>query len=501
MKHRKLSNSGICSFTYTHALLRAFPVLGLTALLHGCATPMPELSNEDVPNQWEYSTAHNSHTLAWPEVNWWQQFNSEELLSILQQAKQQNFDLANNQRNLAIAQLTLKNAGFDLWPSPSLSVAANSQYSDVLNDGISASHNDSASAGLSFSYTDILSKPTNYSQAKADYASSVAQAVDTALDIFCTAANAYFQYLLVQDQITAAEQNLSNASEILNIASAKARAGTTTQIDVLQQQIAVEQQRNSLKNLQQNALSLRASLALLTGVNLRELTLNGQTLSPVDVPEISAGVPSDLLTRRPDIVQAEEELRTARADVDLARLAYLPTISLTAGGYATSQSLSDLISSPTETLEASASLVQTLLDNGTRRRATKQNRLRLENALANYRKAVINAFNEVEVTMGNLALRQSQERVAKEDLARAEEAFRIAQVRYTSGADDFQTLITTQNTLFDVRTTYLQNKYNRLTSLITLYQALGGGWQGLDSELSTEALVKSDAVSGPVLRF
>ncbi|VUD68892.1 Outer membrane protein OprM [Thalassocella blandensis] len=470
-------------------ILRCLP-FAIFAGLQGCATALPELPSTDVPQNWQSEQSQESPSnIEWPEVNWWAQFNSTELITLLDEVRLYNFDLANNRRNLDIAQLTLKNAGIDLWPTPSVSIAANSQYTNIEGDGISGNSSETATAAATLSYTDILSKPTNYDQAKATYSSSLANAVDTALSTFCTAANAYFQYLLIQDQITAATQNLTNASEILAIAEAKANAGTTTRIDVLQQRIAVEQQRNTLKNLDQNALSIRASLALLTGVNLRKLQLLGDTLNQVDTPEIHSGVPSDLLTRRPDIVQAEAQLRSARADVDLARLAYLPKISLTAGGYATSTSLSALLNSPAKSVEATASLVQSVLDNGSRRRATKQSRLLLENALSNYRKTVIGAFNEVEVTLGNLALRQSQEHVAKEDLERAEESFRIAQVRYRAGADDYQTMISTQNTLFDVRTTYLQNKYNRLTSLISLYQALGGGWQGEQDTMTTDALI------------
>ena len=97
--------------------------------------------------------------------------------------------------------------------------------------------------------------------------------------------------------------------------------------------------------------------------------------------------------------------------------------------------------------------------------------------MANYRETVIAAFNEIDVSLGNIELLRALGEVAAEDLKRAEESFRIAEARYREGVDDFQTVLISQNQLFDTRNSYFDNKLAQLNAAIAFYQSLGGGWQ------------------------
>ncbi|WP_189379696.1 TolC family protein [Thalassotalea profundi] len=99
------------------------------------------------------------------------------------------------------------------------------------------------------------------------------------------------------------------------------------------------------------------------------------------------------------------------------------------------------------------------------------------NSLLNYRKIVIQAFNEIDVALGNIRLLDAQAQTAKEDLARATEAFRISEIQYREGVLDFQTVLTTQQTLYSIRDNYLNNKLLRLNAIVAFYQSLGGGWE------------------------
>jgi outer membrane protein TolC len=128
-------------------------------------------------------------------------------------------------------------------------------------------------------------------------------------------------------------------------------------------------------------------------------------------------------------------------------------------------------------LNVSASLVQTLLDNGQRFRNLETQRLNLENALANYRKAVIGAFNDIEVQLGNIQSLQEQLAVAQRNLEAAEEAFRLSEVRYREGVTDYQTVLNSQNSLFATRNAFLNAKLGQLNAVVDFYQALGGGWE------------------------
>jgi outer membrane protein, multidrug efflux system len=447
-------------------------------LLTGCAmTKLPELPASDIPGQWQ--AVNDEGAVSWPQLEWWNNFKSSELTEIMALVEAKNIDLATNVRNLEQAQLSLRNAGFDLLPTPILEAGLSRRYNGFEADDGSFRENNSTSANLSagLMYTDILSKPASYNAAVARYDGDIARLADLRLNTLGTAASTYFQVLLIRDRIEAAEQNLENAEAIYRIIQARADAGTVTPIDALQQRIAVQQQQNNLKTLHQNELSTRASLATLLASSVNDVQIAQTTLQDVTVPSVQPGIPSELLLRRPDLVSAEANLRLFRANVDLTRLQFLPNISLTAAAGAVSSSLGSVLDNGITTANGTANFLLTLLDNGARNRSLQNSKLDLRSALDNYRKAAITAFNDIEVSLGNISLLESLAIVATQDLARAEEAYRIAGVRYREGVADYQTVLNTQNTLFSVRNAFLDNKLARLNAIISFYQALGGGWQ------------------------
>jgi len=458
-----------------------FPLVCMVSLANCTLTELPQLAEADVPEDWQGPVVEGADI--WPETDWWNSFNDEELSSIIAQVQENNLDLENNRRNLESAQIALREAGFNLLPTPLVSLGTGASYNETRIDGseTSGSPNEPFRLGATFTYNDILSRPATYDRAVADYDFRVAQVADVALNTLGTAASTYFQLLLTRDKVEASMQNVENAEAIYRIAQARVNAGVAVPIEALQQQIALERERNNLRSFIQNDLATRSSLALLLGRTLQNFDVAGQTLESIEVPLVKPGLPSELLDRRPDLVQAEANLRSARASVDIVKTDLFPQISLTGGINASSTSLSELVSDPDTILSINANLIQTLLDNGQRFRNIDQARITMENSLNNYRRAVIGAFNEVEVLLSNIELLEAQGVVAFQNLEAAEEAFRIAEVRYQEGVADFQTVLIAQNTLFSTRNSYLDNKLLRLNTITALFQALGGGWQA-DSE-------------------
>lgn len=464
-----------------HKKMKKYLVTVIVAFgLSACVSiNVPELPEADIPEDWLGPIAEDAEV--WPTLDWWQNFQDDELNSIVQSVKQNNLDLQNNRRNLEAAQIALREAGFNLLPIPAVRIGSGALYTDNL--GASELDNSPTSPidlTGSFTYTDIISKPTTFEGALADFQSRRAQVANTALNTLGTAASAYFQILLIRDQILAAQQNLENAEAIGRITQARVDAGVVVPINALQQQIAIEQQRTNIQSLQQNELSARSSLALILGRTVQDFDVEGESLVDILVPALRPGIPSDLLRRRPDLVQAEADLQRTAVQLELSRLNFFPSISLTGSANASSTSLSELLSSPDTVINLGANLSQLLLDNGARQRDLEQNRLALENSLNTYRRAVIGAFNEVEVLLSNIQLLDELGIVAQRLLAQAEESFRLAEVRYAEGVADFQTVLTAQNTLFAQRVAVLSNKIQQLNSMVGFYQALGGGWDADD---------------------
>ena len=452
-------------------------VIGLFALSACSTTQLPELADTDVPETWTLSAAEESEQ--WPDTQWWSSFNNAELSEYIEQVQSNNLDLQINQRNLEAAQIALREAGFELLPIPAIELGTTPSYRDSRVDGVTerSTSNDAFTLSASASYNNILSKPAGFSLDQSVYDSSVAQAADVALNTLSTSATSYFQLLLTRDKIASITQNVENAQAIYEIAQARVAEGVAIPIEALQQQIALEGERINLQSFQQNDLAIRSSLALLSGQSVQDFDLLGQSLDEVEVPTVLPGLPSELLNRRPNLVAAEANMRNARANVDLVKTALFPQISLTAGSSAASTSLSDLVANPENLLSINASLVQLLVDNGQRGRDIEQANLTLENSLSRYRSEVISAFNEIDVLLNNIQLLAAQTELASQNLDSAEESFRIAQVRYEEGVTDFLTVLTSQNTLFNTRNTYLDRKQAQLNASVALFQALGGGWE------------------------
>ncbi len=448
------------------------------ACLAGCAsTPLPELPADDVPDTWQGTD--DGH--AWPVADWWDAFASDELLGVIERVKASNLDLANSERNLRAAELALIDAGLDRFPAPSVDARATAGYSATRERGgdLQDGGSDATDVTLSIDYSDILAKRPRYAAATARYDSSLARTADTRLRIFTAAAATYFRILLVRDRIAAGRVNLSNAEAIERIVRARVDVGAALESEALRQRILVRRQTNALRTLELDALKARASLALMVGESVWDFDVQGRTLADLAIPAVTPGLPSDLLLRRPDIVQAEAALRAARADVDLARLAFLPRISLTGSG-SLGTTLTDLVGDGMATLGATSGLVMELFDLGRRERGLEASRLQLASLLADYRRTVIGAFNDVEVALKDIELLDSLGEVLAEDVTLAEESLRITEARYREGVQEFEALLGAQNTLYGARNALLDNKLATLLAVIDLYTALGGGWRKAD---------------------
>ena len=266
---------------------------------------------------------------------------------------------------------------------------------------------------------------------------------------------------MIRDRIVAARQNLENAEVIGRIAQARVDAGVSVPIDALQQQIQIEQQRTALQSLIQSDLDARASLAVLVGRHVQGFDIAGQTLQNIEVPRVQPGLPSELLARRPDLYQAELALRGAAIDVSIVRRQLFPQISLTATASSASFELANVLASPAETRGARIGAVSCRRCSTTANGAATSSRpsSSLESSLANYRRAVLVAFSEVEVALSNIQLLEEQAEVAASSLGgrrRGVPHRRGALPRRGGGFRDRAAWRRTR--LFSTRNSFLDNK-------------------------------------------
>lgn len=227
--------------------------------------------------------------------------------------------------------------------------------------------------------------------------------------------------------------------------------------------------------MQQQAREALITLAALLGQPVQAVSAPQQSFEQLQWPNIASGVPSDLLSRRPDIASAEAKLAAAQADVSVARAAMLPKITLTASLGTGADLAAELLR--TTFYNLSSGLTAPIFNNGRLSAERDKAKARQDELLETYRGAIINGFADVEKALSNIRGLDEQRQWQSEELSQAQTAFDIAQSRYQAGAEDLLTVLQTQRTLYAAQDMNVQLRLSRLQASIALYKALGGGWQ------------------------
>ncbi|WLI10918.1 MULTISPECIES: efflux transporter outer membrane subunit [Pseudomonas] len=458
-------------------------LLAASLLLAACSNPAPRPdSGLQPPAAWQ---SPNTSAAAHSNRQWWTQFGSPQLNQLIEQARVGSHDLAAAVARVQQAQASATIAGAPLLPELKAGLNANRQrllhgkgYSqlDVTPTNRSLDYYDAA---LSASYEIDFwgGKRAARDSALLGLQASEFDRATVELTLQSGVANSYTQALSLREQQRIAELNLANAQSVLRWVQTRYHAGSATALELAQQKSLVAEQQRKLPLVQQQAREARITLAALLGQPVQALTLTEQPFDQLRWPDIASGVPSELLSRRPDIASAEAKLAAAQADVTVARAAMLPTLTLTASLGTGADLASDLLR--TTFYNLSSGLVAPIFNNGrlsaTRDKATA----RQQELLETYRGAIINGFADVEKALNGIRGLDEQRQWQAEELSQAQTAFDIAQSRYRAGAEDLLTVLQTQRTLYAAQDMNVQLRLSRLQASIALYKALGGGWQVL----------------------
>ena len=299
-----------------------------------------------------------------------------------------------------------------------------------------------------------------------------------ALTVKASVATSYFKVLELRERLRLAEENLANAEQVMRMVDAKVRLGAGTELDRVQQQTLVEQRRAALPALRQQVATAETALALLLGEAPQGIAarIEAASLHELTLPDpVAAGLPSELLLRRPDLRRAETQLRAANANIGVARAALFPSISLSASASLQDAALSGLGSAGLAT-SFGASLLQPIFRGGALRGQVALSEERYVELLAGYRQTILSALKDVEDALVTVREGQLQYASQRQVLANAERTFQLAESQYRAGASDLLTVLNAQQTLFSARDTFLQNTSAQLQNQVALFKALGGGF-------------------------
>jgi NodT family efflux transporter outer membrane factor (OMF) lipoprotein len=464
-----------------NSLARLLAALCLVASSAGCILtqdlPDPAL---DIPQG--YKAARLTNPDAPPTLDWWRGFRSSELTQLMQEAQTVNLDIAAATARFRQADAQARIAGAALLPS--LSSGGSETYSRTSGSSASGLTNGGRevvnySASLSASYQlDFWGKNRDAAQAAEETA--VANRFDrdvVALTTLTTVANAYFQVLASQDRLRTAQHNIASAERILNAIRERLKAGTGTDLDVAQQESVLANQRALVPPLRQILDQNINALATLVSRPPEAVRVAGGTLNAVGIPRVTPGLPSELLTQRPDIRRQEAQLASATANVGSARAQFFPTIQLTGQGGYQSSALSALFQPHAAFFSLVGSATQPIFDGGQILGNFEFTKARQDELLQTYRKTVVQSFADVDNALMSIRQTTIKLRLQRDVLAASRRAFQLSEQQLRAGTADIVTVLNTQLTLFQAEDALSQAQLARLLAIVSLYQALGGGWE------------------------
>lgn len=474
----------------THRALKlAFPrapaasslLLGLAcAVLAGCASrppiaePPPKV---DLPAGWTALDTPNHQE--WPDKHWWLRFGSPELSHLVDEGQSGNLELAGALARVKQAEAEARIAGVSLLPTASVYGGA-SRTLPIRSGSASTS----ADSGLQVSYeVDFWGKnKASVASAEASLEANRFDRQTVALTVTSGIVSTYLQVLSLRDRLAVAREHVANAEHVLALVEAQANAGAASPLDLARQRSAVAQQKSEIPGLMQQEREAQSALAILLGKTPQTFSVGQQGLDTVTLPEVSPGLPSELLARRPDIRRAEADLAAANANVAVARANLFPSINLTGTMGTQSNALLSLLNAPNLLANVSASLMAPIFDGGRLKRERDFAIARKQELVQVYRATVISALSEVESALGQIRSLDEQRRLKTIELEQARQAYGLAEIRYKSGAEDFMTVLDTQRALSDVQNDMGILKLKRLQATVSLYKALGGGWKDRDDQ-------------------
>lgn len=460
-------------------LVRASRLAGAAAcgaLVCGCAAqhplPPPKLS----PAGFEHGASLRGK--AWPAEDWYRAFGSDELDALVDFAAANNTDLAGARERVVQADARAREAGAAILPG----VAGNANANYLAGHSQQGSgHELDWFAMLSASYeVDFWGKnraTANAAQLLAG--ASRAQRDTIALTILGGVADEYFQVLALRERLAIARSNRDAARQVLEVVQARFDAGAANPAELAVQRAALDRAQIAIADLAQLEVQARAALALLLGRIPEHFEVAGESLDALHEPAVTAGLPAELLTRRPDVAAAEANLEAAGANVAAARAAMFPSLTLTADAGVQNPALpATVLTIPGvgPSLALGASLTQPIFEHGRLRAQRDEAAARERELLAAYRAAIIAALVDVENALGALEHLDATREFEQGSLAQSERAFEAASLRYQHGAGDFLTLLESQQALYAARDQFTRFKLARLQALIALCKALGGGW-------------------------
>ena len=417
---------------------------------------------------------------------WWLRFGDPELEALERRALDNSPTLALASARLAQAQSALTAATAGRYPQLGMNlrgvrqrISANRPLTNYNSPNFATVQND-ALASLTVSYeADLFGRvQNNIASAAASAQQLAADLENVKLLLSADLASAYFNLRAVDNELEVVARSVALQQSALELASARHDLGAVSGLDVAQQQALLDSTLTQVDLLKRQRSQFEHALGTLTGAGAPSFaqTPRPLTSSTPQVPVVPVGVPSDILERRPDVASAERAIAAANAQVGIASAAFYPSITLSGNYGAESRALPALFDAPSLVWSLGASLAQPLFDAGRIRANLAGAQAGYEATVANYRRVVLTAMQEVEDGITGMASLERAHAQALQASASAARVLDLANARYEGGVASYLDLISAQQGLLNAQRQVAQLMGQRLLVSVFLIKALGGDW-------------------------
>ncbi len=420
---------------------------------------------------------------------WWKGFADPVLDALLEEASRNNQDLALASARVLEARASIAQSHANLYPTVDLNASASrrrgSENSASFSPGSDPVSNDrqlGLSASYEFDFWGKFARADEAARARLLAQSAAQGSVMTTL--YANVAQSYFALRALDTQASLAERTLATRQDNLRLQKRRFDSGVVGELDLRQAEAEAASVQATLQQVRQSRRSAESALAVLLGRQpadiVRPVLARGLDLSALYAAQtVPANLPSDLLTARPDIVAAEQNLIAAQADIGQARAAYFPRLSLTANLGQESKDMSTLFDPASLFWNLVGNLTQPIFRAGAIDALVSAANARQQQAVAQYTQAVQNAFKDAHDAMGNVdAGRQIADSTAQRITA-LRESLRLSELRYKSGYSSYLEVLNAQRDLAQAEFSLIEVQRSQLSAVVNLYKALGGGWRNL----------------------
>jgi multidrug efflux system outer membrane protein len=463
-------------------------MLATVALLGACMSLAPEYQRPAAPVDADFAFAEPADTdaarQAAREIHWHDYFRDERLRRLIEIALANNRDL-----RVAVHSIERARAQYRVVRSeqfPTIGIGATRAREPVPSGGIGNAY--VAGFSLASYELDFFGRVRNLSEAAlARYLATEQARYTVQIGLVAAVANTWLDLLADEELLAVTREALRTREESFELTKLRYESGVASELDFRQAESLLEAARVTLEALRRRHATDQNALVSLLGQPLpADLPTGSPRLAEQMLAELPAGLPSEVLTRRPDIRQAELELQAANANIGVARAGFFPSISLTASVGTASAELSGLFAGGSGAWTFTAQLFQSLFSGGRDEAQVELARADREIALAQYERAIQTAFREVSDALAGRATLGRQLLSQQRQMRAEQRRFELADLRYRSGAASYLDVLDAQRSLFATQQAVVEARAALIQNQVALYRALGGGWSSEERDFVTD---------------